>query len=355
MSHDSEDIDGSDPVAIPDATAEDESGGSTRRKVMATGAATWATASIAGCTGDGGDTTTESPGDTPTDTTTTTSTDTPTSTPEPAPENYVVTDDMITGSENIPESAGFVSACSPTRKFLPGMHAIWYVGIYDPETGDQLTDEDLDKVVANVDGGPSVELGWAGDDEENPAQEWNGSWTIPEDTEPQTFSYTIEVTDGDANFRHVGILESSFDVIEYSSPKNYVVTNHTYAISSPESSNGFVSACGPERQFTADMKVGFLVGVYDSDTGEIIGNDTLDSVTITFPEAPFDDLELAWAGDDEEHPADEWGGTMAIPEGTSPGTYKYKVQVTDGDADFYDVGIASEQFTIIEPSSSSSS
>lgn len=320
-----------------DGTTDGE--GMTRRRLLTAGAATWTTVALAGCPQ--GSTDNDTDGEDQADPTST-------ATPEPQPENYVVTAETGTGSSGIPESAGFASACSPTTRFVPGMQVIFYIGIFDPETGDQLTDEDIGGVSVNVDGGPTVELGWAGDDEENPAQEWAGSWTIPEDTEPGSMSYTVEVSNGDANYRNVGILENSIDIIEYSDPTNYVVTNHTYAISAPEEDVGFVGACGPERQFTADMKVGFLVGVYDSSTGEVIGNDTLDAVTIEFPDESFGPVELSWAGDDEEHPADEWGGSLDTPSDIAPGTYSYTINVTNGADNIYNVGIAANEFTIIE-------
>ena len=155
--------------------------GTTRRKMLAGTAATWATASVAGCGGDGGDTATPTPTDedTPADT----------DTPEPQPENYVITDDMgITG--NVPDTAGLVSSCSNTRRFPPGSTAIWWVGVYDPATGDVLGIDALGEngVAINIEGGPTVELGWAGDDEENPAEEWGGSYVLPTDIEPGTYT-----------------------------------------------------------------------------------------------------------------------------------------------------------------------
>ncbi|WP_436925049.1 hypothetical protein [Halosimplex amylolyticum] len=323
--------DGADPT--------DDGDGATRRRVLAGGAASWATVALAGCPGGDGETDTAQPADTDTPT------DTPTATPEPEPENYVVTAE--TGTGEVPEGAAFASACSATRRFVPGMMVVFYVGIYDPETGDQLTDEDLDSVVVNVDGGPEVELGWAGDDEENPADEWGGSWTVPEDMEPGTVPYTVEVTDGDANFHTVGILEDAIEIIEYSNPTNYVVTTETFWNGSPqEAANGFVGGCVPERQFSREMDVTFAIGVYDGSSGDLVGGDTLDSVTVESTDGAFDSVELEWQEGGEESTA-QWTGTLET-ESLEPGSYGYEVVVTNGDANYYDVGIASNQFTIIE-------
>ena len=318
-------------------------GNTTRRRLLASGAAAWATV-LAGCSGggDGEGTSTETATQSEPE-------PEPTETPEPSPqpENYVVTAETGTGSEGVPESAQFVSACSSTRRFVPGMHAIFYVGIYDPDTGEQLTDEDLDAVNVSIDD-ETVELGWAGDDEENPAQEWAGSWTIPEGTETDSLSYTVEVTDGDANYRDVGILENSIEIIEYDDPSNYVVTTDTYYNhSSVEASNGFVGSCSPERQFTNDMEITFAIGIYDSTTGELVGNDTLDSVTVESADGSFDPVELTWQSGEEEDSTAQWNGSFQ-PNSLATGTYDYEVIVSNPGRDVYNVGIASAQFTIIE-------
>ena len=302
----------------------------TRRRLLASGAAAWATV-LAGCAG-GGD-----GGDTPTDTETESDPDpNPDSTESPQPESYVVTAETGTGSEGVPGSAQFVSACSATRRFVPGMQAIFYVGVYDPDTGEQLTDEDLDAVNVNV-GGETVELAWAGDDEENPAQEWAGSWMVPEGTETGSLSYTVEV----------GILENSIEIIEYDDPSNYVVTTNTYWNGTPvESANGFVGGCAPERQFSQEMDVTFVIGIYDSVTGELVGSDTLDSVTVESADGSFEPVELSWQSETEDQTA-QWNGTLET-ENLAPETYGYEVVVSDPGRDTQSVGIAQAQFSIIE-------
>jgi len=269
-----------------------------------------------------------------------------TSTAQPEPENYVVTAETGAGSEGVPD-ASFVSSCAPSTRFVPGMQVVFYVGIYDPETGDQLTDEDLESAVVNIDGGQSVELGWAGDDEENAAQEWAGSYVIPEDTETGTKSYSVEVTDGDANFRWVGILEDSFEVIEYDDPTNYVVTTETIwdGHPAPDYTNNFVGSCGVERQFSTEMDVTFHIGIYDSTTSEFVGSDTLDSVTIESTDGSFDPVTLEYFSGEEENSSERWAGTLET-EDLATGTYSYEISVSD--TDYTNVGISSNQFSIVE-------
>ena len=317
-----------------------ERGSTTRRRLLASGAAAWATV-LAGCAGGDGE-------ETPTETETETEPEPePTETPSPQPENYVVTAETGTGSQGVPQSAQFVSACSATRRFVPGMHAIFYIGIYDPETGEQLTDDDLDAVNVSING-ETVELSWAGDDEENPAQEWAGSWTIPEGTETGSLTYTVEVSNGDANYRDVGILENSIEIIEYDDPTNYVVTTNTYWNGSPvESANGFVGGCAPERQFSQEMDVTFVIGIYDSTTGELVGSDMLDSVTVESADGSFDPVELSWQSGEAEDQTAQWNGTLET-ESLGAETYSYEVVVSDSERDVYNVGIAEAQFSIIE-------
>ena len=315
-----------------------ETGSITRRRLIATGAATWASVGLAGCSGNSSDDSDEPSGN-----------NTDSDDGSGGAANYVVTAETGAGSEGVPESAGFISSCAASTRFVPGMQIVFYIGIFDPATGDQLTDDDLDGVSVNVDGMESVELGWAGDDEENPADEWGGSFVLPEDTEPGSYAYTVEVTDGDANYQTVGILEDSFEVIETSNPTNYVVTTDTWwDNAAPEASVGFVESCGPERQFTQEMDVTFVIGVYDGSSGDLVGSDTLDSVTIESTDGSFDSFDLEWQPGGEDSTA-QWSGTLDTAN-LSPGTYGYEVLVTNGEANFYDVGIATQQFTIIEVS-----
>lgn len=297
--------------------------------MLAAGAATWASVGLAGCSALGGDSADDGESS--------------------GANNFVVTAETGAGSEGVPESSGFLSSCSASRRFVPGMQVVFWVGIFDPETGDQLTNDDLDSVVVDVEGIEEVELSWAGDDEEDPADEWGGSFVLPEDTEIDTYAYTVNVSssDEDANFESVGILEDEFEVVEYDDPTNYVVSTETWwNDAEPEESDGFVGACAPERQFTQDMDVTFVIGVYDSTNGEIVGDDTLDSVTIESEDDAFDSFELEWdeGGEDSEP---QWSGDLDTAD-LEPETYGYEVVVSNGDRDIYEVGIASNQFTIIE-------
>lgn len=306
----------------PDSNAGLDSGLS-RRKFVAGSAAGFATVAVAGCSGNGGEST-------------------PTPTAEPEPEDYVVTDDIIVSSSYVPANAGFAQACSPSRMFAPGMHPVFKIGVYDPETGEILGNDALESVTVNIDGHGSVDLAWAGDDEEHPADEWGASWAIPQDTEPGTISYTVEVTDGDANFTNVGILESSFTVIEYS--QDYLITDDVYAGSAGMDGYGdneFISGCAPTRQFAPGMMVGFDIGVYESSTGTPVGPADgdqegviagVESATLTID--GFDEeLELGWSGMAEGEATEDlnWNATWTVPSDAEAGTYNFTVEVVPAD------------------------
>ncbi|WP_436925048.1 hypothetical protein [Halosimplex amylolyticum] len=93
------------------------------------------------------------------------------------------------------------------------------------------------------------------------------------------------------------------------------------------------TACSLAGQFAAGMEVGLHVSVYDPETGEALGADALDRVTVEFPGADYGPLELNWAGDHEAYAADTWGSKIATDTDTERGTYRYEVSVEGDDAD----------------------
>ena len=321
-----------------------DSSRATRRSFIATGAAVWATASLAGCTGSNA--------------------------PEQAAaidsenveaaqeaKNYVVTDDIGAGSQGVPNAA-FMSACAPTRKFVPGMQAVWYIGVYDPETGEHVTNDTIDTMqveFTNRNWDP-VELTWAGDDEEHPSDEWNGSTVLPSDADPGTVQYQLTVSGGDGNYQNVGVVASEFEVLGLEDTVTLAVSNYTYAISSPARSNGFVSACGPEWQYAPGMTIAFAANVFDAQTGKEPGPDLIEGVRVRFPTGKrpdmngiggFTPIELEWQGGDGEHADEVWEGTLELPEDARTGTYEYEIFVDAPARDIHDVGIATDTFTVI--------
>ena len=287
--------------------------GTTRRKFVATGTASWASVSLAGCLDDGEEQ--EHNNGVP---------------------NFVVTDDVIAGEQGIPDGAGgFASAGRPQRAFVPGMEAIFKIGVWDPETGDIVSDEALTEARVDLDTGDEVELEFSRDE-----REWTGSWVIPEDAEPGTVGYTVEVSNA-AEFTDVGVAASELEIIDFEpSAANYVVTDDTYAID--DRAGGYVQSCLPQHNFTPDMAIGFDIGIYDGGSGEPVGPDTVDEAAIEFEDGDPDRVELEW-DDEDEYWGYTWRGT---PEGFT-GTLEYEVVVTN-DGEFHNVGVYQGSVEIID-------
>ncbi len=140
-------------------------------------------------------------------------------TPTPQPEDYVVTSHVfVTGDIEDFEHTHFAASCAPQYQFVPGQTIGFRVGIWDPDTGEQLTNEDLDAVTITVEGPMNTELecGWDGDNEEHPADQWSASWRETSDAPAGQYTWTVNITDSDsdAEFRKVGIWENTFTMME---------------------------------------------------------------------------------------------------------------------------------------------
>ncbi|QSG10558.1 hypothetical protein HSBGL_0116 [Halapricum desulfuricans] len=341
----------------PERSDSESDTGVSRRKFVAGGAAGWASVALAGCNAlsPGDDTDTEEP--------------TETETPEPQPENYVVTDDILVGSAgNNPAGAGgFADSCSWTRTFTHGMEPVFKVGVYDP-SGEQLGSDEI-SVAINIDGGPTEDLAWGGDAEEDPVEEWSGPvWEqIPDDWPTGETTYTVEVTDNDGNFTSVGIASGVFEVVEYDDPGNsYVVTAETYHTSTlgdAGSDSQFISSCNPNYTFDSTGSVGFDIGIWHASSGEMVtpSDEIVDSAQITFPSDEIDTtLELAWGAENNDSWSEgshAWNAVWkadSIPDDLS-GEYAYEVQIsgTNGDEEFNDVGVYLGSIYFVNPNASS--
>lgn len=309
-----------DPDSSSGTPAQTGSGGllgTTRRKFVAGSSATWASVSLAGCLGGEDDQGQED--------------ETPT---------YVVTDEVVAGSEGIPEGAGdLVASGRGQRAFVPGMQAVFKIGIWDPETGDIVSDNTIEEATVSVDGGEDIELEFASTD-----REWSGTWDIPEDHEAGTVEYEVQVSNG-AEFTEVGVAENTLEIIEFDpSVANYVVTIDT--ITHDDQAGGWVQGCLPQHNYTADQAVGFHVGIYDGSNGELVDDSVVDSAEIVFNNIDADPVALEFEDPDDGEPL--WSATWrGIPEDYT-GTVEFEVQVSNEDEEFYNVGIESGTIEVIE-------
>jgi hypothetical protein len=189
----------------------------TRRRLVASGAAAWATVSLTGCqyiTDPGVDTATESP--TPTVTTETTTTDTPTPTPtrDPdatptptrGPDATPTPTDTPTPSPTptpTPTAPATTTACSSIDEFVPGMEVGVHVGVYDSETGEPLGDDELAAVtVAFPDADyDERELNWRGAHERYDERTWGTKVVTHPEAEPGVYNYEVSVAGEDGDLR----------------------------------------------------------------------------------------------------------------------------------------------------------
>ena len=105
------------------------------------------------------------------------------------------------------------------------------------------------------------------------------------------------------------------------------------------------TSCASIGRFSRGMEVGLHVAIYDPETGEPLGADAVDSVTIEFPDADYDPLELNWEGPHEAFDRDTWGSKIETDVDTEPGTYEYEVNV-ESDEDTV-AATVSDRFTIV--------
>jgi hypothetical protein len=105
------------------------------------------------------------------------------------------------------------------------------------------------------------------------------------------------------------------------------------------------SGCASIGRFTRGMEVGLHVAIYDPETGDPLGADAIDAVTIEFPDADYGPVELNWEGPHEAWDRDTWGSKIVTDEETDPGTYEYEVNVASNEDTV--AATISDRFTIV--------
>ncbi|MFW5918786.1 MAG: hypothetical protein ACOCSF_01140 [Halanaeroarchaeum sp.] len=90
---------------------------------------------------------------------------------------------------------------------------------------------------------------------------------------------------------------------------------------------GTTTECAQSSVFAPGMDIGFLVDIYDDLSGDKLDDEALSSVTITFPFADLEPVELTPSGPHQDHVSDKWGGKVSMPIDAEPGTYKYEIEI----------------------------
>lgn len=113
---------------------------------------------------------------------------------------YFVQADIVRGA------VGAMGAvCVPNSIFKLGEEIIWRANVYDAETGEALTQDQIDakglKVYGELDGGVKVPLEYGAHPPGAPQQElyWAGPWQIPADYATGQYGWSVAVEDSAGN------------------------------------------------------------------------------------------------------------------------------------------------------------
>lgn len=109
------------------------------------------------------------------------------------------------------------------------------------------------------------------------------------------------------------------------------------------------TSCTQSGVFAPGMDVGFLVSIYDTVSGDLLDDDTVEYVRIRFPNADFDPVELTPSGPHQEHVDDKWGGKLVTPIDADAGRYKYEIEVEKADAEEPEA-VATDEIELVDVS-----
>lgn len=183
-----------------DSETNDTSGRLSRRRMMAAGAAGWATVSLAGCSSPGGSGSggngdqTTAPEQTTTDVSVSQTTTT-TTTGGSGGGATTTTTTSSGGNGGGGGGGGGGGKCELESVFAPGMDVGFLVSVYDNLTGSLLDDGDLATVLVSFPNArfEPVQLSVDGAHTDHVSEKWGGKLELPADAEPGTYSYDIAV------------------------------------------------------------------------------------------------------------------------------------------------------------------
>lgn len=112
---------------------------------------------------------------------------------------YFVNADIVRGAKN-PTGP----SCVLTPVFKTGEQVVWRAVVYDAQTGEQLTNEEVQsrgiKMVAKLEDGESFDMEYGEHPKEAPQiWLWTGAWSIPPVYPAGTLKYQLIITDAAGN------------------------------------------------------------------------------------------------------------------------------------------------------------
>lgn len=93
------------------------------------------------------------------------------------------------------------------------------------------------------------------------------------------------------------------------------------------------TGCDQSMTFLQGQEIGFIVGVYETDTASPLGPERVESVHLEFPTEDLSRRELSWDGGHDAVVDDRWGTTLSDTARLEPGSYRYEVVVTTADGE----------------------
>jgi hypothetical protein len=120
----------------------------------------------------------------------------PTSAQEEAGK-LVVFGDIVQGGKNVPEDQRALRSCVLSSRFPRNSEIVWRMRVIDPETGEQMDDQMLEKVEVELSDSQIFEMEFGPHPPPpNPPRDsyWTVPWTVPEDYPTGTLSYTVAAT-----------------------------------------------------------------------------------------------------------------------------------------------------------------
>jgi hypothetical protein len=117
--------------------------------------------------------------------------------PAPAPaaaNKLLLFSDTVQGSKNIPEDARPTKSCVMSNRFPRNAEVVWRAKIFDPATGEGLTDKEATAQI-NLTNGTTISMRYRPNRNDPSEFFWSGSWVVPKGHTTGTLGYTMVASD----------------------------------------------------------------------------------------------------------------------------------------------------------------
>jgi hypothetical protein len=114
---------------------------------------------------------------------------------EPAAANkLLLMVDMVQGAKNLPEEQRAAKSCVLHNRIPRNGEVVWRARIYDPATGEGMTDQE---VTAHVDlaNGTRLDMNYRAARNDPSELYWTGAWVVPANHPTGTLHFTVLATD----------------------------------------------------------------------------------------------------------------------------------------------------------------